>query len=739
MLVIFTDLDGTLLDQRTYSWAAAEPALRRIERLQIPLVFCSSKTRAEITVLRERMGNAHPFISENGGGIFIPPGYFAGLEGVPLTAGLSTIALGAPYALLRAEFVELRRKLNVAVRGFGDMSDVEIAALTGLPREETDLARQRDFDEPFVFDAGIDTRFLRAIEEAGRHWTRGNLYHLMGDHDKGRAVRILHDLFAGRHAAVESAGLGDSFNDLPMLRAVDRPVLVRRPGGGFDPQVDFPGLAKTRGEGPAGWNEAVLALLDEEGGAGSRRPWNEKMNRGVVRDIFNAALEAADPGQAVSRSLAVGNGRLRSAGHVYRLDEFNRLLVVGGGKAAARMGCSVEDILGDRISGGLLVTRRGHAIPLRRIALAEAAHPVPDEAGMRATREMAALLHGSDEKTFVLCLLSGGASALLVAPLPGVTLADKQAVTGLLLKAGAAIDELNAVRKHLSAIKGGRLAKAAFPATTLTLILSDVIGDRLDVIASGPTAPDASTFAAAAAVLDKYGLWERLPSRAAAYLRRGLAGLEAETVKKDDPCFTRAAHVLVGSLSLALDAAAAKAREYGLHAEIITRELQGEARVAARLLSERALRSRGGLTPGKRLCLLAGGETTVRVRGTGRGGRNQELALAFALEIAGVEGIEMLSAGTDGTDGPTDAAGAIVDGKTVAAGKRIGMDAAAFLENNDSYSFFRELDARSSDTRHVKTGPTGTNVMDIQIILVRGAAKSGAMNERGRGSEDGDD
>ena len=272
MLVIFTDLDGTLLDQRTYSWAAAEPALRRIEELRIPLVFCSSKTRGEISTLRKHIGNEHPFISENGGGIFIPPGYFAGLETLPLTDGLSTIALGAPYALLRTEFVELRRKLNVAVRGFGDMSVAETAALTGLSLEETELARQRDFDEPFVFKAGVDARFLRAIEEAGRHWTRGKLYHLMGDHDKGSAVRILHDMYAGRHAAVESAGLGDSFNDLPMLRAVDRPVLVRRPGGCIDPQVDFPGLAKTRGEGPAGWNEAVLALLDEASGAGLGNP-----------------------------------------------------------------------------------------------------------------------------------------------------------------------------------------------------------------------------------------------------------------------------------------------------------------------------------------------------------------------------------------------------------------------------------------------------------------------------------
>ncbi|MCU0237316.1 MAG: glycerate kinase [Acidobacteria bacterium] len=455
-----------------------------------------------------------------------------------------------------------------------------------------------------------------------------------------------------------------------------------------------------------------------------------KMER-PARLIFNAALEAADPGLAVSRTLALDRGAgdghllLRAAGHAYRLDDFHRLLVVGGGKAAARMGQAVEEILADRIDSGLLVTRRGHAAPLRRLRLVEAAHPVPDEAGMRAAQEMIALLAGLNEKTLVLCLLSGGASALMAAPASGVLLADKQAVTDLLLKAGAAIDELNAVRKHLSAIKGGRLAKAAFPATVLTLILSDVIGDRLDVIASGPTAPDDTTFDDAAAVISKYGLWERLPVRAAAYLRRGLEGREAETIKKDDPCFRRTAHVLVGSLSQALDAAAVRAGELGFPAQVITRELQGEARQAARFLAGRAQQAREALPPAGRGCLLSGGETTVRVRGKGRGGRNQEMALAFALEIAGNEGIEMLAAGSDGNDGPTDAAGAIVDGATVAAGKNLGLDAALFLENNDSYSYFSELDARGGGRSHVRTGPTGTNVMDIQVILVGAVAPGG--------------
>lgn len=261
-LVIFTDLDGTLLSERTYSWSAARPALRRLARLRVPLVFCSSKTRAEILFWRRRLDNGHPFISENGGGIFIPRGYFPGLQGLPLTDGLATIALGIPYARLREEFSALRQKLGAGVQGFGDMTIAEISTLTGLPRAQAALARQRDFDEPFIFTAGSDARFLRAIEAAGRHWTRGRLQHLMGAHDKGRAVRLLIERFARQGKAVASAALGDALNDLPMLQAVDHAFLVRRGDGGFASGVDFPGLTRTRGAGPAGWNEAVMALLD---------------------------------------------------------------------------------------------------------------------------------------------------------------------------------------------------------------------------------------------------------------------------------------------------------------------------------------------------------------------------------------------------------------------------------------------------------------------------------------------
>jgi hydroxypyruvate reductase len=307
---------------------------------------------------------------------------------------------------------------------------------------------------------------------------------------------------------------------------------------------------------------------------------------------------------------------------------------------------------------------------------------------------------------------------MLAAPAPGLTLEDKRGTSGLLLRAGAAIDGLNAVRKHLSRIKGGRLAAAAAPAALLTLAVSDVTGDRQEVIGSGPTAADPSTFADAWAAIVRCRLQDKIPARVKAFLERGIAGLEEETVKPGDPCLARAAYLVVGSNADAIAGAHEKALALGWQVQVRPGQLLGEARQAARLLAGEARRALGAMAPGERRCLLAGGETTVAVAGSGRGGRNQELALAFALEIAGGRGMEMLSAGTDGLDGPTAAAGAVVDGATVATAARLGLDAAAFLADNDSYSFFSELDRRSGGRHHLRTGPTGVNVMDLQVILL---------------------
>jgi glycerate 2-kinase len=440
--------------------------------------------------------------------------------------------------------------------------------------------------------------------------------------------------------------------------------------------------------------------------------------RALLLEIFSAALEAADPYRAVTRALWMSEGKLFAGGKPCNLAAFDRIIVIGAGKATARMAEAVEETLGNAVSGGIIIVKYGHTARLRIVEQVEAAHPIPDESGVRGTERILELVRRADEKTLVLCLLSGGGSALLVAPRRGITLEDKQRTTDLLLRAGANIRELNAVRKHLSAVKGGRLAQLAYPAEIVTLILSDVIGDRLDVIASGPTAPDRTTFDEALSTITKYGLKEALPPRVVSFLENGIEGREPETAKADDTCFQKTRNVIIGGNTQALSAACRKAKELGYDAEIVSSELQGEVREAVPVLVASAFRVQDSMKPGERRCLLFGGETTVTVLGTGKGGRNQELALAFALQIAGREGITFLSAGTDGTDGPTGAAGAAVDGHTAEKARACGIHPETYLVNNDSYGFFSKLDSACDAKHHVITGPTGTNVMDIQAILV---------------------
>ena len=432
-------------------------------------------------------------------------------------------------------------------------------------------------------------------------------------------------------------------------------------------------------------------------------------DRQAAEAIFRAALQAADPAAAVRRHAA----RIRET---YARGGFERLLAVGFGKAAAVMAGTLEDELGDMIEAGLAITKYGHIPPGHagcRIRLCEAGHPVPDENGQRRTADLMQLLRGADEHTLVVCLVSGGGSALLVAPCEGVSLAEKQLTTNLLLKSGADIVELNTVRKHLSRVKGGRLAELAHPATVVSLIVSDVLGDPLDVIASGPTCPDPSTYRDALEVIERRRLADRIPAAVLDVLRRGAAGALPEPPKPGTTAFERVEHVIVGSLAQAVAAARERAEALGFETLVLSEALQGEARNAARWLAKQALDTMAAGADGKPRCLICGGETTVTVKGSGKGGRNTELALAFAREIAGVNGCLLLSAGTDGNDGPTDAAGAMVDGNTLERARAKGLDPMAALENNDSYTFFR-------DTGELfVTGPTGTNVMDLQIIVLR--------------------
>lgn len=414
--------------------------------------------------------------------------------------------------------------------------------------------------------------------------------------------------------------------------------------------------------------------------------------------IFRAAVAAADPGSAVRR-------------HLDRLDtaKYRDIYVVGAGKAGASMAAAVERILGKRITGGLVNVKYGHLAKLRRIELNECSHPVPDERGVAGAERIAKIAESAGRDDLVLCLVSGGASALLPLPAPPISLEEKQEVTSLLLACGADIHEFNAVRKHLSQIKGGQLARLAWPARVEALLLSDVIGDDPGVIGSGPAAPDATTFVDMARIVEKYGIADRLPTSVMRRLEHGQRGEIAETPKPGDPIFRRVSNAVIGSNRLALAAAKRCARGHGFRTVVLSSEIQGETREIARMhgaiAREIALRGQPLRPPA---CIISGGETTVTLRGSGLGGRNQEFVLAAALEIAGLPDTVVLSAGTDGTDGPTDAAGAIADGNTLARNPQ----GAAYLNANDSYHYFEGL----GDL--VKTGPTLTNVMDVRVVLV---------------------
>jgi hydroxypyruvate reductase len=430
-------------------------------------------------------------------------------------------------------------------------------------------------------------------------------------------------------------------------------------------------------------------------------------------DIFHAALAAVDPEEAIRRHLRIEADSLSIGDHRYGLNAFERILVVGAGKAVAPMAKSLEDLLGDRISAGMLVVKDGHGLPLKKIRIQEAGHPVPDERGVTGTLGILKLLEGATKRDLVICLISGGGSALLIAPAEGISLADKQAATRNLLACGATIHEINTIRKHLSRAKGGLLARAAHPAATLSLILSDVVGDDLDVIASGPTVPDRSVFQNAIDILQRYEIWDRTPASVRERLSQGAGGSIPETPKPGDPAFQGGAQVLVGSCLRALDAAAQTAAGLGYQPLILSSKIEGEAREVAKAfaaMGKEILSSRHPVPPPA--CLLMGGETTVTLQGEGRGGRNQEFVLSGAIAIDGAERIVFLAGGTDGTDGPTDAAGALADGRTIARAKALGMNPFAFLKRSDSYHFFQPLHDL------ILTGPTRTNVMDVYLILV---------------------
>lgn len=436
---------------------------------------------------------------------------------------------------------------------------------------------------------------------------------------------------------------------------------------------------------------------------------------------FRASVEAVDPARLVASALRVEGDVVvldaPGARAAIPLSSLRKIHLVGAGKAGRAMGEAALAALGNRVAEGVIAVPRGTEGPSGPVRFAAAGHPVPDIFSFAAAREILSLLERAGEGDLVVAVVSGGGSAMLSAPAVGITVEEKAETFRLLLRAGADIASFNAVRKHLSEVKGGRLARAARPAAVWALLLSDVPGDDPSVIASGPFSPDPTTFGDAIGVLERYGVFYAVPYAVRRHLAEGAAGALSETPKPDDPAFLGTTSALVGTSRTAMDAAArrmARERDAGpTGIVLLPGTLRGEARECARSFCDRLRTAAEALSPGHAVAMIAGGETTVNVRGTGKGGRNQEFALAAALELAGQGAMAVLAAGTDGIDGPTDAAGAYADGTTVARASALGLDPGAHLEDNDAYPFFEAL----GDL--VVTGPTGTNVADLAIGWAR--------------------
>lgn len=426
--------------------------------------------------------------------------------------------------------------------------------------------------------------------------------------------------------------------------------------------------------------------------------------------IIHAAIDAVRPSSVMRQKVSLEGGSLRLVDLEYDLKNVRRLCVLGAGKASAAMAAILEEILGNRISDGCIVTKYGHGIPTQHVPIREAGHPVVDQQGLDASREILHLAESLNEDDLAIVLISGGASALLEQFPDSIPLSDAQSTFDLLLKSGADITEMNALRKHISRVKGGQLARVLAPCPSLTLLISDVIGDSLDVIGSGPTAPDPSRFPDAWAVLERYRLVGAVPRSIRDHLQDGLRGEIPETPKQDDPSFRLTRHRILASNKISLEAARSQAAQLGYDARIVSSAVTGEPTAVARMVSEHLKNAQNTQTGP--ICLIYGGEMTVTVRGTGKGGRCQEFAVA-ALECnAGLAPGHLIAAvGTDGTDGPTDAAGGIVTAECAARSLALGLSVEEHLNRNDSYSFLNAIDSL------VFTGPTGTNVMDVMIAM----------------------
>lgn len=428
-------------------------------------------------------------------------------------------------------------------------------------------------------------------------------------------------------------------------------------------------------------------------------------------EIFFSAVESVKPDKLISRFVSIHKNILHIEDHRIDLKAIQNIYVVGAGKASAMMALALEKILGSRIAEGHIVTKYGHSIPLKHINITEAGHPVPDESGLKGTEKVLAIVNKAEKDDLVICLISGGGSALLPDVPYGCTLEDIKKLNTALMLCGADIKQMNCIRKHLSKVKGGMLAKAAYPAKVISLILSDVIGDPLDVIASGPTAPDPSTFDEAVSIIEKFRIEKEIPDKLLKILLEGKNRKRPETLKENDKALLKTSNLIIGSNKLALKIAKEKAEALGYDCRIITSTLEGDVNDAAGYILE-LIRDAKDNEGNKKICLLLAGEPTVKVTGKGLGGRNQHLALIMAEMLQDLQNITFLSGGTDGSDGPTDAAGAVIDNLTISNAKKLNLNINEFITNNDSNNFFRQ------EGGLIVTGPTQTNVMDLIIVLI---------------------
>ncbi len=431
----------------------------------------------------------------------------------------------------------------------------------------------------------------------------------------------------------------------------------------------------------------------------------------IIEQIFLAGIESVLPKKLIQSQMKLSEDVLQIAEKTFPLSRFRHIYVLAVGKAAALMAKETENVLGNRITDGHVITKYGHKTNLKYLTLTEAGHPIPDTEGVKGMQKILNIIRQINENDLIIWLISGGASALMADFPEGATLDDLKLTNELLVKCGADITEINTVRKHLSKVKGGQLAQTLYPATTVCLILSDVIGDKLDVIASGPMISDPTTFADALAVVEKYSLKDPLPAPMIRYLHEGANGSIPETPKPGNPIFQNVFNYIIGSNSIALESAANKAREMGFETHIVTDNLEGDYKTTANFILE-TIDNYRQLNLDKATCLLFGGESTVKVLGKGVGGRNQHLALYLATMIDRRKNITILCGGTDGTDGPTEAAGAIVDNETMAEAGKKNIDPYHYLYNYDSYLFFQQVGG------HLITGNTGTNVMDIIVVII---------------------